>query len=134
MDVQGLDRVIVATDRLEATTEQLAGLLDVDFTERSEGSSGNYYRYSSEAGIEIITPPPQGNALSEWIDRNGTGLYGITIRVRDLEVAIESLRERDIEPIDRLDTHNAIEAVYHPDTFAGILVLLRELTENEGTE
>lgn len=131
MQVRSLDRVIIVTPDLEGTVGQFEDLLGLSFDDPKEAeteSPAGVQRMRlthGPPGIEIITPEDEDNAIANFIDSHGPGLYGVVLRVDDLEAAKAELSEKGVDPISETGGA-AAEAFYHPKHFGGVLTLLTE--------
>ncbi|MGM0590131.1 MAG: VOC family protein [Halobacteriota archaeon] len=127
-----LDRVIVATPDIDASIEKFSDLLGLEFGEKIEGHTNPdageqslFYSYG-HPGIEFIQPR-EDNAVQEFLDERGPGMYGVVFRVADLEEAVAELEEKGVEPIDVVEhLEYSPEAIYHPKEFGGALTILTE--------
>lgn len=132
MHVIGLDRVMIATWDLDETIGQFEDLLGIPFSEAVEPTtqtdSGDQAvaNVISPSGVEILTPRDDGNEVARFLEENGPGLYALSIRVADLETAVEELSEKGVEPVGEFADQDFAEAFYHPKHFGGAFVILAE--------
>lgn len=129
MDVIEFDRVMVATPDLEESIENLESKLGMSFTEKTtEIEDSNVQLGYSFPGIELLSPGDADDAVASFLEDQGPGVYGIVLRVRDLEDAKTELAEQGIEPIMEAGAADAPEAFYHPREFDGVFTILTEYT------
>lgn len=129
MDVIELDRVMVATPDLEESIENLESKLGMSFTEKTtEIEDSNVQLGYSFPGIELLSPGDEDDAVASFLEDQGPGVYGIVLRVRDLEDAKAELAEQGVEPIMEAGADDAPEAFYHPREFDGVFTILTEYT------
>lgn len=134
MRVVDIDRVVVATDDLERTSETLRDLLDVNFGTRltlsTETTAGEHDFQSvidtSGIGIDIVQSDSTDDAVSQFVDRYGTGLYALALQVADLEEARRDLAADGVEPVGEISAGDFTEYLFHPTDFDGIFVFLAE--------
>lgn len=132
MHVHGVDRVMIATWELESTIEQFEELLGISFSEAFEpttdtdAGSQAIANVISPTGVEILTPREEGNEVTRFLEENGSGLYALSLRVEDLDAAVEELREKEVEPVGKYAHADFAEAFYHPRHFGGAFVILAE--------
>lgn len=132
MHVIGVDRVMLATWDLEETVGQFEELLGISFSEAMEPTTDTdsgaqqVANVISPTGVEILTPREDGNEVSRFLEENGPGLYALSIRVGDLDAAIEELAEKDVDPVGQFAHDDFAEAFYHPRHFGGAFVILAE--------
>lgn len=132
MQVIGVDRVMLATWDLEETVGQFEELLGVSFSEALEPTTETdsgvqaVANVISPTGLEIVTPREDGNEVSRFLEENGPGLYALSIRVADLDAAVEELAEKGVEPVGEYAHADFAEAFFHPRHFGGAFVILAE--------
>lgn len=135
MRVVDIDRVVVATDDLERTSETLSDLLAVDFGTRltlsTETSAGEHDLQSvidtNGIGIDIVqSDSTDDDAVSHFVDRYGTGLYALALQVADLEEARRDLAANGVEPVGEISAGDFTEYLFHPSDFDGIFLFLAE--------
>lgn len=129
MDVIEFDRVMIATPDLESTIDNLESKLDVSFSRKNtEIDDSNVQLGYSFPGIELLSPGDPDDAVASFLDDQGPGVYGIVLRVSDLEAAKEELAEQGVDPIMEAGAEDAPEAFYHPKEFDGVFTILTEYT------
>ncbi|MFC7156979.1 VOC family protein [Halomarina halobia] len=136
MRVIGIDRVVIATDSVERTAETLDDRLGIGFgdlltltTETSGGENTlNSVIDTAGIGVDIVQPDPKDddNAIANFVEEHGTGLYAIAFRVADLETARADLATDGIEPVGEITVGEFTELLYHPHDFDGLFVFLAE--------
>lgn len=131
MHVLDVDRVIIAAPDLEDALSQFEAL-GLSFAEpketETEAPAGvQRMRLSyADPGVEILMPEDEENAVAEFIEHNGPGLYGFVLRVDDLATAKVELEDQGIEPIAEAGSADAPELFYHPKDFSGVFTILTE--------
>lgn len=134
MRVVDIDRVVIATDDLDRTSETLSGLLDIDFGTRltlsTETTAGEHDLQSvidtSGIGIDIVQSDSSDDAVSGFVDKYGTGLYALALQVADIEEARQGLTADGVEPVGEISAGDFTEYLFHPRDFDGIFVFLAE--------
>lgn len=126
MNVVGIDRVMLASREPEALRDLLADLLGLSFRPRVEWHTGMPVYFSEHPPVEIIGPAEEDDEIGRYVDEHGQGLYGLALRVEDVEAAKAYLAERDIEPLFEDRIENLHEVIYHPKSFGGVYVVLAE--------
>lgn len=121
-----VDRVIVVTPDLERAVKQFKQL-DLSFGEQLEFGVGEETLLArlEETGIDVLTPESEGE-IQRYLNENGPGLYGLALRVADVEAAHDELAADGVEPIQSYEEGPLMEYFYHPDDFAGVMVILCE--------
>lgn len=124
--VLDVDRVIVATPNLEEAVEQFERL-GLSFGEHLEFGVGDETLSArlEETGVDVLTPAGNGE-IRTYLDEHGPGLYGLALRVADLDAARADLAEQGVEPFQSYTEGSFEEYFYHPRDFAGVMVILCE--------
>ncbi len=133
--VERLDHVSVAVRDIRAAAG-VAELLGGRF--RDGGSSfGRDFRWAQwdlpGGKLEMIAPvdlDDEGNFLVRFLRERGEGLHHLTVKVSDLERAVELARAGGYEIVG-VDVTNEgwKEAFVHPRSAAGVLIQLAEFTD-----
>lgn len=132
MQVLGVDRVMLATWDLDETVGQFEELLGLSFSEALEPTTDTdsgaqaVANALSPSGVEILTPREDGNEVTRFLEENGPGLYALSIRVADLDAAVDELAEKGVEPVGKYAHADFAEAFFHPKHFGGAFVILAE--------
>ena len=82
-----------------------------------------------KASLELLESTDEDSPIARFIGRHGPGLHHITLRVRDLDVALTELKAQGICLIDdapRSGAEGALVAFIHPSSTHGVLVELKQ--------
>ncbi|WP_227134726.1 VOC family protein [Halorubellus salinus] len=132
MHVLGLDRVIIATNDLTATSEPFEDLLGLSFgdllepTTSTDSGGQDVQNVISTAGIELVAPRGSDGELDRFLDEHGPGLYAVSLRVADLDAAVEELSQKGVETVGEYRANDFAEVFLHPRYFGGAMVILAE--------
>lgn len=132
MHVIGVDRVMIAVPEIDEAAGQFRDLLGIEFGELLEPTTSTDHgaqpvtNVISPTGVELVAPRSEDNEVARFLEEHGPGLYAVSIRVSDLEAAREELAENDVYPVGRFAHGEFDEAFYHPENFAGAMVILAE--------
>ena len=75
-------------------------------------------------GIELISSMTPDGPVARAIEAGGEGLKAISLKVPDIEVAIEEMKSKGIRQVGRVKIGRLQEAQFHPkDTFGVMLEL-----------
>jgi 4-hydroxyphenylpyruvate dioxygenase-like putative hemolysin len=126
VDVLEIDRVVIASGDMEETVEQFERLglsfgEGMSFQLGEEALSGRM----DYSGVDIISPASDGE-IARFVEEEGPGLYGISLRVSDAEAARQHLAEEGIEPFQQYQEGEFLEFFYHPRHFSGVMVIVAE--------
>jgi methylmalonyl-CoA epimerase len=86
-----------------------------------------------EAAIELLEPTSPESPIAKFIEKRGPGVHHVTLRVDDLRVVLDRLKERGIRLIDeqpRPGAEGALIAFVHPASTHGVLVELKQRVED----
>lgn len=132
MEVYGVDRVIIATPSIDETAAQFSELLGIEFgdlldatTQTASGEQPVANKLSA-SGVELVTPKTEDGQVAQFLERNGPGLYALSIRIADLAEAEAELEAKGVEPVGRYESSGFKESFYHPKHFGGAFVILAE--------
>jgi len=84
---------------------------------------------SGPTRLELIEPTRPGTGVARFVEKHGTGLHHIAIRVADLDATLADLAARGLPLIDReprRGAHGERIAFLHPRAAGGVLVELIE--------
>ncbi len=79
--------------------------------------------------IELLEPIDGDSPISKFLKKGGEGVHHICLAVRDIESALENLKNKNIELIDekpRTGANGSRVAFIHPRDMHGILIELAE--------
>jgi methylmalonyl-CoA/ethylmalonyl-CoA epimerase len=80
--------------------------------------------------IEPLDPDETSNFLSRYLARNGEGVHHVTLKVGDIQRAIERAEDLGLEVVEiDLSGDSWKEAFIHPKSANGVLVQIAEWTD-----
>ena len=127
-----LDHVGIAVKNLdEALAFYRDGLgLHVEVPEEvaSQRVRAHFIR-AGQAALELLEPTSSDSLIARYTEKRGPGLHHITLRVDDIQAALEQLRVRGVRLIDeqpRAGAEGALVAFIHPSSAHGVLVELKQ--------
>lgn len=136
MKVLKIDHVAMAVaDKARASsflTDILGArlLLDESWEYRGQEFSWAYFDIGSEGRIEIVSSSDPDNFINRYIQKHGEGLHHLTLRVENLEEAVEWLQSRGIRVVDvNVENPHWKEAFISPRDACGVLIQLAEYDE-----
>ena len=83
-----------------------------------------------QASLELLEATAPDSAIATYVEKRGPGIHHITLRVADIQGAIDQLRARGVRLVDetpRPGAEGALVAFVHPSAAHGVLV---ELTQS----
>ena len=84
---------------------------------------------AGQAALELLEPTSSDSLIARYTEKRGPGLHHITLRVDDIQAALEQLRVRGVRLIDdqpRAGAEGALVAFIHPSSAHGVLVELKQ--------
>ena len=84
---------------------------------------------TGDTTIEIVEPRTPEAAVAKFLHARGPGLHHVCLRVKDIDRAMATLREKGVRFIDevaRAGAHGSRIAFLHPTSVGGLLVELKQ--------
>jgi methylmalonyl-CoA epimerase len=84
---------------------------------------------TGEASLELLESTASDSAIARYIDKRGPGLHHITLRVEDIQAALDQLKTKGVRLVDeqpRPGAEGALVAFIHPSSAHGVLVELKQ--------
>ena len=82
-----------------------------------------------EPSLELLESTAEDSAIARYVSRRGPGIHHITLRVDDLQQALEQLRQKGVRLVDdvpREGAEGSLIAFVHPSAAHGVLVELKQ--------
>ncbi|MCT4604605.1 MAG: methylmalonyl-CoA epimerase [Marinisporobacter sp.] len=134
MKVLKVDHIGVAVKNLEESLKFYQEMLGLDLqgTEVVEEQKVKVaFLPVGESEIELLESTDPDGPIAKFIDKKGSGLQHVALRVPNIEEAIKELKEKGVRMIDekpRYGAGGAKIAFCHPKSTNGVLL---ELSERE---
>lgn len=132
MNVDRLDRVLVAVKDLEASAEYFSDLLGLKFDEVHEDPSQNVRYIRTPLGFELIQSTTPEGAVARFIEKRGEGLYGVIFKTSDIQSSIRDLEAKGLTCVANPVTGGLEEAYFHPKDSKGVMIVLCQYEEVHG--
>ena len=84
---------------------------------------------AGQSSLELLEPTAADSVITRYVERRGPGLHHITLRVDDINAALEQLKARGVRLVDeqpRPGAEGALVAFIHPSAAHGVLVELKQ--------
>ena len=84
---------------------------------------------TGQSALELLEPTSEDSVIARYIDKRGPGVHHITLRVDDIQAALDHLRARGVRLVDeqpRPGAEGALVAFIHPSAAHGVLVELKQ--------
>lgn len=84
---------------------------------------------TGQAALELLEPTAADSVIAQYVEKRGPGLHHLTLRVDDINAALEQLKARKVRLVDeqpRPGAEGALVAFIHPSSAHGVLVELKQ--------
>ena len=135
-----LDHIGIAVSDLEAALEFYRDALGLELGPAEEVASERVraqFLPVGEASLELLEATAPESAIARSGERRGPGIHHITLRVDDLQVALDRLKARGVRLVDerpRAGAGGSLVAFIHPSAAQGVLVELKLMPEAPASE
>ena len=135
--ILGIEHVGIAVDDLNGISDIFGDLLGLELRSREKIDDQKVITdiYKTESGkLEFLKATDENSPISRFIDKKGGGgIHHIALIVDDIEVALNFLKEKNINLVDskpRIGAEGYKIAFIHPGSTGGILIELCEKKED----
>ncbi len=133
MEPLRIDHVGIAVNSLDEMRPfyEALGLKSTGIEEVKEQQVRVEFYPCGDSELELLESTPEDGPIAKFIEKKGTGIQHIAIRVPDIKAAIAEMQEKGFRMIDnapRYGAGGASIAFMHPKASAGVLL---ELTERK---
>ena len=135
-----LDHIGIAVSDLEAALEFYRDALGLELGPAEEVASERVraqFLPVGEASLELLEATAPESAIARSVERRGPGIHHITLRVDDLQVALDRLKARGVRLVDerpRAGAGGSLVAFIHPSAAQGVLVEVKQMPEAPASE
>ena len=135
-----LHHIGIAVSDLEAALEFYRDALGLELGPAEEVASERVraqFLPVGEASLELLEATAPESAIARSVERRGPGIHHITLRVDDLQVALDRLKARGVRLVDerpRAGAGGSLVAFIHPSAAQGVLVELKQMPEAPASE
>ena len=130
-----LDHVGVAVGEATPLRELFTRLFGLATTDPEDvGRHRVRFIETGDATIELVEPLTPDSPVAKFLEKKGSGLHHVCLRVRDIDATLTLLKSRDVKFIDdkpRQGAHGSRIAFIHPSSTEGILVEIKQLSNFE---
>ena len=128
--ILSIEHVGIAVDDLNGISDVFGNLLGLELRSREKIDDQKVITdiYETESGkLEFLKATDKNSPIAQFIEKNGTGIHHIALIVDNLEVALNFLKEKNINLVDskpRIGAEGYQIAFIHPGSTGGILIEL----------
>jgi len=132
MEILKIDHLGIAVNSIEEGKTFWSDVLGLAFegTETVEAQKVTTAFFPvSESEVELLESTSPDGPVAKYIEKRGQGIQHVAFRVKDIEAALDELKEKGIKLIDekpRNGAGGARIAFLHPKATGGVLVELCE--------
>lgn len=130
--ITDIDHIGIAVKNLDSVLETLKDALGLDpaFEERIAQQNVRIAGFKiGQSMIEYLEPTSSDSPISKFLEKRGNTLHHISLRVNNIDKALETLKQKGYQLIDEVAKKGAQGkriAFLHPTSFNGILIELCE--------
>ena len=84
---------------------------------------------TGQSALELLEPTAADSVIAQYVEKRGPGLHHLTLRVDDINAALDQLKARKVRLVDeqpRRGAEGALVAFIHPSSAHGVLVELKQ--------
>lgn len=119
-----IDRIAIAVKDLRKSAAFFSDLLGVDFEDVGENADLGMHAAYSPSGLELIESTKPGSMIERFIQTRGEGLWGVVIKVKDIEAAVEHFKSRGMRVAGDFEFGEMREVAFHPKDAHGVEIIL----------
>jgi methylmalonyl-CoA/ethylmalonyl-CoA epimerase len=127
-----LDHIGIAVRDLDATLAFYRDALGLDIAASEEVPSQQvraHFVAVGEPRLEFLEATAPDSPIAKYVDKRGPGLHHITLRVDDIQGALDRLKAKGVRLIDtepRPGAEGSLIAFVHPAATGGVLIELKQ--------
>ena len=130
MKVERLDHVHIYVQNLEQATELFSRVLSTTWSDIMVDDRLFDTRSSlSPLGVELIEGTSPESPVSRAIAKRGEGVFALSFKVDDLEMAVKELEAKGLRCVGRMNAGRLKEAQFHPKDSHGVMIELCEYAD-----
>ena len=119
------DHAGIATDDATSLADLFSNLFGVELVHEEEFDGMRVVFLDLGNGYFELLEPLEEGTIARYLDRHGAGIHHLALETDDVESALDTARELDIEPIDdepRRGAWGHTVAFLHPRDTGGVLI------------
>ena len=130
--ILGIEHVGIAVDDLNGISDIFGDLLGLKLRSREKIDDQQVITDIYQTGsskLEFLKATDKNSPIAQFIEKNGTGMHHIALKVAHLQPALDYLENQNIHLIDsvpKIGAEGYKVAFIHPQSTGGILVELCE--------
>lgn len=125
MKVEKIDHITIRVKDMKKATEFFADLLGTEFKPLGDFTEQGIRMSIDPLGIGIAESLTPDGALAKTIEKRGEGLSTLSVKVANLEEAVNEMKSRGIRQIGSQEHSDFRAAMFHPaDTYGTMIELI----------
>jgi methylmalonyl-CoA/ethylmalonyl-CoA epimerase len=127
MKLQSIDHICFAVKDLAEARKVYEGHLGLvpalEYTSKKEKIRVVRY-YVGEVAVEMLEPTEPDSDVGRFLEKRGEGFFLISYRVEDVEEALQELKDKGVDTIDKTPRElmgNRYAFIHKPRELAGVL-------------
>ncbi len=131
-----LDHIGIAVGDLQKATAFYLDALGLEVEPPEEVPSQKVRAHFIPVGrsaLELLEPTSPDSTIAKFVEKRGPGVHHVTLRVENIQAALDQLKARGVRLIDeapRPGAEGALVAFIHPAAAHGVLVELKQKPEH----
>jgi methylmalonyl-CoA epimerase len=127
-----LDHIGIAVRDIDAALAFYRDALGLQIEESEDVASQRvraHFVPVGESALELLEPTDEESVIAKYVEKRGPGIHHITLRVEDIQSALDHLKGLGVRLVDqepRAGAEGALVAFIHPSAAHGVLVELKQ--------
>ncbi|MFH0821689.1 MAG: VOC family protein, partial [Pseudomonadota bacterium] len=126
MNLEKIDHICIAVKDLARAESRFSEVFGLEPDDRyvDDNEKINVVRYYiGEVGLELVAPTDEDGEVAKFLRNRGEGIFLLSLKVPDTEEALEELKTKPVELIDRSPRRwrDSGFAFIHPKSLFGVL-------------
>jgi methylmalonyl-CoA/ethylmalonyl-CoA epimerase len=132
MKINKVGHIGIAVEDLDSVAKIFEELFGIELAAKHEAPAQpvKVAMLNTEGAIlELVTPTDEESGLAKFVKERGNSIHHISFEVEDIDAALEHLKQKGVELIDkepRVGAEGKRIAFIHPNSCGGILIELKE--------
>ncbi len=131
MKINKIDHISIAVKNIQSFGKIFSELFGIEFGPEKEVPDQKVkvaFGNLNGTKLELTSPASLDSPISKFLEKRGDGLHHICLEVDNLEKALESLKEKGVEPLGKVSTGSYGKKIVFLDLkkTGGVLIELKE--------
>jgi methylmalonyl-CoA/ethylmalonyl-CoA epimerase len=126
LKIEKIDHVAIRVRDLQKARKFFSEVFGLDFRELGNSTDLDIKSIMDTNGIELVEPLLPDGPNSRLIAKYGEGLTLLSLKVSNLDQALNELKEKGVRVTARVQANDMLIAVLHPKDTFGVMIELIE--------